>query len=74
MQITNISLLSEDNENLPPEIYKIDYKQLCPYLCSKNDIVIRLGNACEEVSLALFFNKEFFKCFHKKVSFDKMTD
>lgn len=66
------ALLSDINNHLAPEVYKIDFRQLCLSLCTKGDIVVRLGNACEETSLAMFFDERYHDYLYKNMPIDNI--
>lgn len=65
------ALLSDANNHLVPEVYKIDFRQLCLSLCTKGDIVVRLGDASEETSLAMFFDERYHGYLYKNMAIDK---
>lgn len=71
-KIINIAIVNNYNRDLLPEVYKVNYEQLCLKLCKNNDFVIRLGNAGEEVSLAVFLNRDLYKNVLLKVNFDEI--
>lgn len=67
-------LLCDYNKDLLPEVYKIDYRRLCLDLCEHLGLVVRLGNAAEEVSFAIFLNEILYEEVIGKVDFKEFMD
>ncbi|CAM2877370.1 hypothetical protein HAHI6034_01150 [Hathewaya histolytica] len=69
IRVFNEALLNDFNKNLQPEVYKINYRRLCMELCKDYGIVVRVGNAAEEVSFGVFLEKILYKNVIEKVDF-----
>ena len=72
IRLFNEALLNDFNKDLQPEVYKINYKRLCIELCKDNGILVRVGDAAEEVSFGAFLGQTLYRNIIGKLDFKEL--
>jgi hypothetical protein len=72
IRLFNEALLNDFNKDLQPEVYEINYKRLCIELCRDNSILVRVGDAAEEVSFGVFLGQTLYKNIIGKLDFKEL--